>query len=115
MELKIGLLRNIQLKSVKITTLDHYFITASNSNLKKELGSKASLNIKSNHNKVINRLRKRKNFSKKILSNLRKNQASLLKKRKLANYIVDNNFSPNIMKKKISLLKNKILDERNST
>ena len=52
MELKIGLLRNIQLKSVKITTLDHYFITASNSNLKKELGSKASLNIKSNHNKV---------------------------------------------------------------
>ena len=52
MELKIGLLRNIQLKSVKITTLDHYFITASNSDLKKELSSKASLNIKSNHNKV---------------------------------------------------------------
>ena len=52
MELKIGLLRNIQLKSVKITTLDHYIITASNSDLKKELGSKASLNIKSNHNKV---------------------------------------------------------------
>ena len=71
--------------------------------------------VKSKQNKVINRLRKRKNFSKKILSNLRKNQASLLKKRKLANYIVDNNFSPNIMKKKISLLKNKILDERNST
>ena len=71
--------------------------------------------VKSNRNKVINRLRKRKNYNKKILSNLRKNQANLLKKRKLANYIVDNNFSPNIMKKKISLLKNKILDERNST
>ena len=71
--------------------------------------------VKSKQNKVINRLRKIKNFNKKILSNLRKNQASLLKKRKLANYIVDNNFSPNIMKKKISLLKNKILDERNST
>ena len=71
--------------------------------------------VKSKQNKVINRLRKRKNFNKKILSNLRKNQASLLKKRKLANYIVDNNFSPNIMKKKISSLKNKILDERNST
>ena len=71
--------------------------------------------VKSDQSKVINRLRKRKNFNKKILSNLRKNQASLLKKRKLANYIVDNNFSPNIMKKKISLLKNKILDERNST
>ena len=71
--------------------------------------------VKSNQNKVINRLRKRENYNKKIFSNLRKNQANLLKKRKLANYIVDNNFSPNIMKKKISSLKNKILDERNST
>ena len=71
--------------------------------------------VKSNQNKVINRLRKRKNYNKQILSNLRKNQANLLKKRKLANYIVDNNFSPNIMKKKISSLKNKILNERNST
>ena len=71
--------------------------------------------VNSNQNKVINRLRKRKNYNKQILSNLRKNQANLLKKRKLANYIVDNNFSPNIMKKKISSLKNKILDERNST
>jgi len=71
--------------------------------------------VKSDQNKVINRLRKRKNYNKKILLNLKKNQANLLKKRKLANYIVDNNFRPNIMKKKISLLKNKILDERNST
>ena len=64
---------------------------------------------------MINRLKKRKNYNRKILLNLRKNQANLLKKKKLANYIVDNNFSPNIMKKKISFLKNKILDERNST
>ena len=71
--------------------------------------------VNSNQDKVINRLRKRKNYDKKILSNLRKNQANLLKKRKLANYIVDNNFSPNIMKKKINILKNKILNERNST
>ena len=71
--------------------------------------------VKSDQNKVINRLRKRKNYNKKILLNLRKNQANLLKKKKLANYIVDNNFRPNIMRKKISSLKNKILDERNST
>ena len=71
--------------------------------------------VKSNQNKVISRLKKRKNYNKKILLNLRKNQTKLLKKRKLANYIVDNNFSPNIMKKKISSLKNKILNERNST
>ena len=71
--------------------------------------------VKSNQNKVINRLKKRKNYNKKILLNLKKNQTDLLKKRKLANYIVDNNFSPNIMRKKINLLKNKILNERNST
>ena len=71
--------------------------------------------VKSNQNNVINRLKKRKNYNKKILLNLRKNQANLLKKRKLANYIIDNNFGPNIMKKKINSLKNKILDERNST
>ena len=71
--------------------------------------------VKSKQNKVINRLKKRKNYNKKILLNLRKNQANLLKKRKLANYVVDNNFSPNIMKRKISSLKNRILNERNRT
>ena len=71
--------------------------------------------VKSNQNKVIKRLRKRKNYNKKILLNLKKNQANLLKKRKLANYIVDNNFSPNIMKKKIKYLKQKILNEGNRT
>ena len=71
--------------------------------------------VKSNQNKVINRLRKRKNYNKKILSNLRKNQANLLKKRKLANYIIENNSSPNIMKKKIRELKKKIINERDSS
>ena len=71
--------------------------------------------IKSNQNKIINRLKKRKNYNKKILLNLRKNQINLLKKRKLADYIVDNNFSPNIMKKKIKYLKQKILNEGNRT
>ena len=71
--------------------------------------------VNADKNKIINRLKKRKNYNKKIFLNLRKNQSNLLKKRKLANYIVDNNFSPNIMRKKINLLKNKILNERNST
>ena len=71
--------------------------------------------VKSNQNKIINRLKKRKNYNKKVLINLKKNQVDLLKKRKLANYIVDNNFSRIIMKKKINSLKNKILNERNSS
>ena len=44
-----------------------------------------------------------------------KNQYKLLKKRKLANYIIDNNHSPNIMRLKIQKLKHKILNERNSS
>ena len=71
--------------------------------------------VKCNQNKVINRLKKRKNYNKKVLKNLKKNQVDLFKKRKLANYIVDNNFSPIIMKKKINSLKNKIIYERNSS
>ena len=64
---------------------------------------------------INSRLKKRKNYNKKILQNLRKNQVSTDKKKKLADYIIDNNFSPNIIKKKIKLLKKKIIDERNSS
>ena len=71
--------------------------------------------VRSSQKKIIYRLKKRKNYNKKILIKLNENQINLLKKKRLANYIVDNNFSPNIMKKKIKILKYKILNERNST
>ena len=71
--------------------------------------------VSSKQKKIINRLKKRKNYNKKILIKLKENQVDLLKKKRLANYIVDNNFSLNIMKKKIKILKYKILNERNST
>ena len=71
--------------------------------------------IKASKSKVINRIKKRRNFDKKIINKLNSNQTTLLKKMKLANYIVDNNFSPNIMKKKIKKLRKRILDERSST
>ncbi len=71
--------------------------------------------IKASKSKIIYRIKKRKNYDKKIINMLKINQIALLKKMKLANYIVDNNFSPNIMKNKIKKLKKKILDERSST
>ena len=43
------------------------------------------------------------------------NQHNLSKKRKLADYIVENNYPINIMKAKIKQLKKKIFNERNST
>ena len=98
-------------KKSKIVILDIPLLIENKLNNKRDI----LIFIKSNKNKVVSRLKKRKNYNKKILSNLRENQANLLKKRKLANYIVDNNFSPNIMRKKINFLKKKILDERNST
>ena len=71
--------------------------------------------IKSKKSKILNRLKKRPNFNLKFLKNLQENQLKLSKKIKLSHYIVHNNYSGNIMKKKINLLKKKILYERNST
>ena len=107
-KMKLFLNRN---KKSKIVILDIPLLVENKLYNKKDI----LIFVKCNQKKVIKRLKKRKNYNKKVLINLKKNQVDLLKKRKLANYIVDNNFSPNIMKKKISLLKNKILDERNST
>ena len=71
--------------------------------------------IKSKKSKILHRLKKRHNFNLKFLKNLHENQTKLSKKIKLADYMVDNNYPANIMKKKISLLKKRILYERNST
>ena len=64
---------------------------------------------------ILKRIKQRKNYNKKIFNNLKQNQYSLLRKRKLANYIIDNNFSINIMRYKVKLLKNKIIYERISS
>ena len=106
-KMKLFLNRN---KKNKIVILDIPLLVENKLYNKKDI----LIFVKCNQKKVIKRLKKRKNYNKKVLINLKKNQVDLLKKRKLANYIVDNNFSPIIMKKKINSLKNKILNERNS-
>tara|TARA_Y100000816_G_C25882143_1_gene460238 strand:- start:22 stop:609 length:588 start_codon:yes stop_codon:yes gene_type:complete len=65
--------------------------------------------------KILARVKKRRYYDKRILKHLKQNQSNLFKKRKLANYVIDNNFAPNIMKQKVNLLKKKILYERNSS
>ena len=70
--------------------------------------------VKSKRNKILERLKKRPNYNKKILKSLNQNQIITSKKIRMANYTIDNNFSPNIMKKKIILLKKKILNEGNN-
>ena len=71
--------------------------------------------VKSDRNKIIKRLKKRRNYNKIILKKLKVNQANLSKKKKLANFIIENNFSVNTMKYKIKLLKERIFYERNSS
>ena len=70
--------------------------------------------IQSKKSKILNRLKKRPNFNKKIFRKLKENQELESKKKRLASYIIDNNYSANVMKK-IKLIKNKILHERNNT
>ncbi len=98
-------------KNQKIVLLDIPLLIENKLNKKGDI----LIFIKSKKSKILHRLKKRPNFNLEFLKNLQENQTKLSKKIKLANYIVHNNYSANIMKKKIKLLKKKILDERNRT
>ncbi|MDC2999846.1 dephospho-CoA kinase [Candidatus Pelagibacter sp.] len=98
-------------KNQKIVLLDIPLLIENKLNKKEDI----LIFIKSKKSKILHRLKKRPNFNLEFLKNLQENQTKLSKKIKLANYIVHNNYSANIMKKKIKLLKKKILDERNRT
>ncbi len=107
-KMKIFLRKN---KDKKMVILDIPLLIENKLNKKNDI----LIFIKSNKKNILKRLKKRPNFDLNTVKNLKNSQFDLLKKRKLANYIIDNNFSQNIMKKKIKLLKKKILYERNSS
>ena len=66
--------------------------------------------------KEINlRLKKRINYNKKLFDNFRKIQKPLIIKKKLSTYIIKNNFKLLSIKKSIKLIKQDIINERNST
>ena len=106
--MKVFLAKN---KKNKMVVLDIPLLIENKLNKKDDV----LLFVKSKKKEVLKRLKKRANFDVKVLKSLKENQIILLKKRKLANYIVDNNFTKIIMKKKVNFLKKKILYERNST
>ncbi len=107
-DMKVFLKKN---KKNKMVVLDVPLLIENKLNKKDDI----LLFIDSKKNEILKRLKKRANFDAKVLKSLKENQMILLKKRKLANYVVDNNFTKTIMKKKINSLKKKILYERNST
>ena len=106
--MKVFLAKN---KKNKMVVLDVPLLIENKLNKKDDV----LLFVKSKKKKVLKRLKKRANFDVKVFKSLKENQIILLKKRKLANYIVDNNFTKIIMKKKVNFLKKKILYERSST
>ena len=71
--------------------------------------------VEAKKKEINKRLIKRINYNKKIIDNLRKIQKSLTVKKKLSSYIIKNNFKIITVKKNVKLIKDKILNERNST
>ena len=98
-------------KNFRMVVLDVPLLIENKLNLKSDI----LIFINSKRNKIYSRLKKRRNFDHNLIKSLSTKQTMLSKKKKIADYIIDNNFSPNIMKKKVKLLKKKKLNERSST
>ena len=71
--------------------------------------------VDSKKTQIILRLKKRKNYNKKIIENLRKLQKPISYKKKLSTYIIKNNFKLSTVKKRVKIVKSRILNERNSS
>ncbi len=71
--------------------------------------------LKTKKEDVDKKLKKRKNFSQKLINLLRKSQLTLKQKKNKSNYVLVNNYNSAIMKRKVKILKAKILNDRSST
>ncbi|MFL2895834.1 MAG: dephospho-CoA kinase [Candidatus Pelagibacter sp.] len=107
-ELKAFLNKN---NNKKIVVLDIPLYLENKMNKKKDI----IIFLKTIRKEADKRLKKRKNFSKKLLNILRKSQLTLKQKRKRSKYILVNNYDAAIMKKKVKILKDKILNDRSSS
>jgi len=59
---------------------------------------------------IIKKLKKRKNYNKKVINKLRRLQLSIEFKKKKSDYIIKNNFKSSNLKKHVKILKKKILE-----
>ena len=65
--------------------------------------------VDSKKKEIVKRLKKRKNFNKKLINKFRKIQLSLEYKKKKSQFIIRNNFSKKFLKKDINKILEKIL------
>ncbi len=92
-------------KHKKIVVLDIPLLLENKINNKKDI----LIFVESKKSEILRRLKKRKNFNKKILNNFKKIQLSLDFKRKKSQFIIKNNFKKNFVKIKVKeIIKNLI-------
>ena len=94
----------------KLVVLDIPLLIENNLNKKKDI----LVFVESKKSQIISRLKKRKNYNKKIVESFRKLQSKLSYKKKLSNYIIKNDFKLSTIKKRVKFVKKSILYERNS-
>ena len=95
----------------KIVVLDIPLLIENKLNTKKDI----LVFVDSKKSQINSRLKKRKNYNKKIIENLRKLQKTAAYKKKLSTYIIKNDFKLSTVKKRVKFIKNKIFNERNSS
>ena len=71
--------------------------------------------VESKKSQIISRLKKRKNYNKKIVENLKRLQKKLAYKKKLSTHVIKNDFKIITTKKRVNHIKKIILNERNSS
>ena len=101
----------IKNRKKKWVVLDIPLLIENNLNRKKDI----LIFVESKKSQINLRLKKRKNYNKKILENLRKLQKTASYKKKLSTYIIKNDFKLLTVKKRVKFIKNKIFNERNSS
>ena len=95
----------------KLVVLDIPLLIENNLNKKKDI----LVFVDSKKSQIISRLKKRKNYNKKIVENLRKLQKTLAYKKKLSSYIIKNDFKLSTIKKRVNYIKYKVTNERSSS
>ncbi len=71
--------------------------------------------VQSKKSEIDKRLKKRSSYDKNLINNLRKSQKSLVYKKKISHFIINNNFKFLSTKKRIKVIKEKIFNERDSS
>ena len=98
-------------KKRKMVVLDIPLLIENKLNKKRDI----LIFIDAKKNQINKRLKKRSNYNKKLIFNFRNIQKPLRDKKKISNYTIKNNFKLSSVSKNVSFIKNKILNERNSS